>query len=95
MTIKPTNAQSVSRVLRAAGYNPQSAGDSTKRWVGLLCSKSGDEVRVRVWENVDRVEPSAEDCAAAAEIAELLASKGYKIRYETGAYFLYVAGKES
>lgn len=92
--IKPTNAQSISRVLRAAGYNPRSTGDSNARWVGLLCRKRCDEVRVRVWQNVEHPEPSDEDRAVASEIAKLLTSKGYKVRYKIGAYYLYVAGKE-
>lgn len=94
--IKPTNAQSISRVLRLAGFNPHSAGDSNSRWVALLCSKSGlGEVRVRCWSNVEDKEPSDDDRGVIREIARLLTSKGYKIRYDAGAYYLYVQGKET
>lgn len=92
--IRKTNAQAVARVLRRAGYKPASTGDSTSRWVALRCARSGDEVRVRVWSNVEAETPSQEDRETAAAIAELLAGLGYKIRYETGNYSLYVEGKE-
>lgn len=87
------NPQGISRVLRKEGYNPQSTGDSRSRWVALLCKKSGDDVRVRVWSDYSRVEPDAEDRDTAREIAELLKTKGYIVRYEPGAYCLYVEGK--
>ena len=87
-----TNAQSVSRVLRVNGYSPSST-ESLARWPGLLCRKSGDEVRIRVWRNELKDTPGADDRACAAEIAALLASKGYTVRYTIGEYFLYVAGK--
>lgn len=93
MTILKTSAQAVSRVLRRKGYNPTSTEGGT-RWPGLLCAKSGGEVRVRVWQNVSDEEPTTDDRDAAAEIAELLTGLGYKIRYETGGYSLYVVGKE-
>lgn len=91
--IRPTNAQAISRVLRANGYNPSSTERKTG-WPGLLCKRSGAEVRVRVWENPDLPEASASDTATAEEIATLLIENGYSIRYTSGAHFLYVAGKE-
>lgn len=93
--IKKTNAQAISRVLRAEGYNPHSSGGSNTRWVALACTRSADEVRVRVWSNPDLDHPSQSDRETAAAIAGLLTESGYKIRYETGSHYLYVAGKES
>lgn len=92
--IRLTNAQAISRVLRANGYNPGSTECKTG-WRGLLCKSSGPEVRVRVWENPDLPEASASDIATAQEIATVLIENGYSIRYATGDYFLYVAGKET
>lgn len=95
MAITRTTAQMISRLLRQQGYNPQSTGDSTQRWVALACTQSADEVRVRVWSDYTQEEPSEEDCKTTADIAALLTQRGYKIRYNPGAYYLYVSGKES
>lgn len=92
--LKPTNAQSISRVLRRNGFNPHGPGDSLKRHPALQCKRSGNEVRVRVWSNLYDETPTAGDYEVAAEIAELLRSNDYKIRYTDGDYFLYVTGKE-
>lgn len=91
--IKRTTPQVIARVLRCNGFAPSST-ESVARWAGLRCARSGDEVRVRVWSNVEDVEPSSEDRADAAEIAALLVAKGYEVRYETGDYCMYVAGKK-
>jgi len=91
--MRTTNPQAISRVLKANGFTPSYAPHG-KRWPGLLCTRSGDDVRVRVWKNIEDETPSDDDRETAHEIAELLESLGYIIRHETGEHFLYVAGKE-
>lgn len=95
MAIRPTNAQAISRVLRRNGFNPLSCGDSTRRWPALLCAKAHGEIRIRCWSNVEEETPNAGDREVIADIAELLKSKKYKIRYKAGDYYLYVVGKEA
>lgn len=92
--IAPTNAQAISRFLKRHGFNPQSTSDSARRWVALMCSKSGKEVRVRVWSNICDETPTVDDRQVVAEIAELLTKNNYKIRYTANDYYLYVEGKE-
>lgn len=91
--LTPTNAQAVSRVLRANGWRPHSAGDSSTRWPALQCKRVGDSVVVRVWANIEDEEPTRQDRDDAAAIAQLLADKGYKIDYTSGDYRLHVKGK--
>jgi hypothetical protein len=95
MTIKQTTAQAISRVLKSNGYLPSSAGDSAKRWPGLLCRKSVDEVCIRVWQHPELEQPTGEDLELADGIVALLTAQGYKIRRTTGTHYIYVQGKET
>ena len=96
MDIRPTNPQSVSRVLRIAGYNPGSNGDSRSRWIALRCQNGGlGDVRVSAWRDPYSDEPDEEDREVIAEIARLLTEKGYVIRYGPGSHYLYVTGKKA
>lgn len=92
--IKPTNPQAISRVLRKAGFNPHSVGDSTTRWAGLRCRRSLNEVHVRAWQHPESEQPSIDDVLVIGEIAKVLTDKGYKIRHKAGDHYLYVQGKE-
>lgn len=93
MDLNPISARMLSVFLKNRGYTPHTM-DSGKRWAGLTCRKSGDEVRIRAWQDIDLEEPSEDDRELIAEIAELLTDNGYKIRYITGNYALYVLGRE-
>lgn len=92
MELKRTNAQGVSRFLKARGWLPRST-ESRKQWAALSCRKSLDEVSVRVWKDWRNDEPDASDIADAAEIAQLLKDNDYEVRYVAGSHWLYVKGK--
>ncbi|HEY9013812.1 MAG TPA: hypothetical protein VIM84_01960, partial [Gemmatimonadales bacterium] len=87
--VKRTAPQAVSRFLRRHGYNPSSGSG----WHGLTCTRSGAEVRVRVWQRVDWGFPTSADVAVAAEIATLLRANKYIVRYVDGSHVLYVEGR--
>jgi len=95
LMITHTTPQAISRVLRKAGYNP-TWSDGGDRWHGLTCRFGGlpGQVSIRVWQYVENEEPTADDRAAAAEIAKLLTEGGYQVRYKEGDYRLQVIGKE-
>lgn len=86
-------ARRISTILRRNGYNPTSSHYG-KRWHALKCQQSNEDVRVRVWSDILRDEPSEEDREVAAEIAALLAGLGYEVSHEAGSYYLYVANKK-
>lgn len=94
MAITKVNAQGISRFLRNRGFNPSST-ESLKRSPALQCRKSLDDVIVRVWSDPYSLEPSADDVAIAAEIAELLTANGYLVKYKTGSHRMIVTGKEA
>jgi hypothetical protein len=95
--VTPTTARRISQLLRTKGFNPTYTAKRGS-WSGLRVSKSGDEVRVRVWSDINPSEPSDDDRATAKEIAELLVKAGYVIRYQgdsrENAHALYVRGRE-
>lgn len=94
MAIAKINAQGISRFLRARGYNPQSNGGSLRRSPALQCQKRAlDSVSIRVWADPYALEPSSDDIATAAEIADLLKQNGYVVRYTAGRHFVTVEGK--
>jgi hypothetical protein len=94
MTSTKVNAQGLSRFLKNRGYNPQST-QSLMRSPALQCKKSLDQVSVRVWSDPYTLEPSADDIAMAAEIAQLFTENGYDVDYKTGGYRMLVTGRSA